>query len=345
MKTHFGLFFYLCTGSFLACATAPTPPLSNWESAEKDPTPPAQPLEKPKPDANGVISLNRPDALVLLCEILREPGLDTVQGSAVEQERAATRRAQERHDILKSRFVALIPSTGFSFGTYDMESHRLLLDNGRQLSLGDGAELIPVPQDPIPGFAVSPELADRLLAQRTSARLSLRAHFRIAGSQIRKDPCAWISGGHVVRMEIDLIGTALLAPDGTILARGDTGEFADGSLAMPVKKPRITLQTPRSIDGKEAPAPTIATLATLTETALPCYTSVLAKEPGLRGTLVLGFRVGISGQVESPHTEMSSLGNDELARCVAGKASQLKINGLPVGTRISLPILFSGKDD
>jgi hypothetical protein len=343
MKNHLGLFFYL--GSLLACATAATPPMSDWESVEKDRSPPSQKMEIPKPDANGVITLNRPEALVQLCETLREPGLDTVQGSAVEQERQAARRGQERHEILNSRFVAFIPSTGFAFSTYDMESRRLLLDQGRQWSLGEGAELIPIPQDPIPGFAVGPELADRLMVQRASSRLALRAHFRIAGSQIRKDPCAWISGGHVVRMEIDLLGTALLAPDGTILARGDTGEFADGSLAMPVKNPRLILQTPRTNDGKEAPAATVATLATLKETALPCYTAILANNPGIRGTLVLGFRVGIAGQVESPHAEMSSLGNDELVRCVAGKASQLKITGLPAGTRMSLPMLFSGKDD
>jgi hypothetical protein len=349
MTTRTRAFYTIFIGVFLTSSCASTAAIEN-----PDPLAPAEPGtidhasladQNPTAKKNSSNTLASAESLLRLCEILRETDGSEENPSVVAQERDRETRSRKKEAALAERYIALVSPLGFTFRPYDLDARRLVLDPTRALVLGDGGELIPVPQDPFPGFAVGPEFADRLLGQKAAGRLTLRVFFRIAGSQLRKNACAWISGGRFVRMEIDILSTALLAGDGTILARGDTGDYADGSLATTVKQPKVIAQKARSTDGGDLPAGTQESLAKFTDKALPCYETALRSQPALRGTLVLGLRVGGSGQVESPHAEMSSLGNDPLVRCLLGKATQLKLSGVPAGTRISLPLLFSGKDD
>ena len=269
----------------------------------------------------------------------------TFAGNAVEQSRAVENHAQWRQKALAGRYVAIVPATGFSFRAYELGEQRLILDTNHSLVLGDGAELFVPSTDPAPGFVLAPDLADRLLGQRTEGRLALRLLFRVTGSHLRKDACMWLGGGHMVKMEVEVLGAALVAPDGTVLSRGDTGEYADASSALPVRSPRVTVRKPRTADGKEIEASFAGALGSLAAHAQPCYARALLARPTLRGTLVLGVRIGTSGHVEATHVEMSSLGDDALANCVATNVAKATVAGASIGQRFSVPLQFGSAEE
>jgi hypothetical protein len=72
---------------------------------------------------------------------------------------------------------------------------------------------------------------------------------------------------------------------------------------------------------------------------------VLIVRPALRGTLVLGIRMGAGGHVESAHVEMSSLGDDTLVSCVATTATKVTIPGTSSGQRLSVPLQFGSAEE
>lgn len=337
----------LCILLLLAgCATArsvqppdePPPPLETRAA-------PMAATIAPSRSSSDAASVSGPDGLTRLCESMRDEASLTFPGNAVEQARAFEARAQRRQAALAGRYVTVIPATGYAFRSYDLGERRLVLDTERSLVLGDGAELFVPSKDPAPGFALGPELADRILAQRADGKVGLRLIFRPASSQLRKDACVWLGGGRVVKLEIEVVGAALVAPDGSVLARADTGEYADSSLATPVRSPKVTLRKPRTADGKDIPASLAAALATLAEKAQPCYERVLIVRPALRGTLVLGIRIGAGGRVEAPHVEMSSLGDDAVTSCVTSSAAKASIAGAGAGQRFSVPLQFGSAED
>jgi len=280
-----------------------------------------------------------------LCESLRDENPTGFPGNAVAQARAIEAHAQRRQTALAGRYVASVPATGFLFRSYELGERRLMLDTDRGLVLGDGAELFVPSKDPVPGFVLAPDLAERILTQRTEGKLSLRLIFRPAGSQLRKDACMWLGGGRVVKMEIEVLGASLLAPDGTVLSRGDTGEYADASPTAPVRSPKVTVRKAHATDGKEIQSTMTSALGAIAERAQPCYERVLIVRPALRGTLVLGIRIGAGGHVESAHVEMSSLGDDTLVTCVATAATKVTIAGTNSGQRLSVPLQFGSAEE
>ena len=280
-----------------------------------------------------------------LCESLRDEAFMNFAGNAVEQARAVEAHAQGRQKALAGRYLAVIPAAGFSFRAYELGERKLILDTDHSLVLGDGAEMFVPSTDPAPGFVLAPDLADRLLGQRTEGKVALRLIFRPTGSHLRKDACMWLGGGHVVKMEIEILGAALVAPDGTVLSRGDTGEYADASSAFPVRSPRVTVRKTRTADGKEILASLAGALGTLAERAQPCYERALIARPTLRGTLVLAIRIGTGGHVEATHVEMSSLGDDALANCVATNVAQAAVTGASQGQRFSIPMQFGSAEE
>jgi hypothetical protein len=330
-----------------SCATAPaTEPSAAFPLPTDEPPATSAPIPSAGPANNGDASTVRgPDGLVALCESLRDENPTGFPGNAVAQARAIEAHAQRRQAALAGRYVALVPAAGFAFRSYELGERRLMLDTDRGLVLGDGAELLVPSKDPAPGFVLAPDLAERVLTQRTEGRLSLRLLFRPSGSQLRNDACMWLGGGRVVKMEIEVLGAALLAPDGTVLSRGDTGEYADASPTAPVRSPKVTVRKARATDGKEIQSSMAAALATLAEHAQPCYERVLMVRPALRGTLVLGIRVGAGGHIESAHVEMSSLGDDTLVSCVAATVTKVTIAGTSSGQRLSVPLQFGSAEE
>jgi hypothetical protein len=290
-------------------------------------------------------SVNGADGMVALCEALRDEDSTSFPGNAVEQARAVEAHAQRRQAALAGRYVAIVPASGFAFRSYELGERRLVLDIERGLALGDGAELFVPSKDPAPGFVLAPDLADRLLTQRSEGRLALRLIFRPEGSRLRKDACMWLGGGRVVKMEIEVLGAALVAPDGTVLSRGDTGEYADSAPTTPVRSPKVTMNKPRGTDGKEIETSLARALASLSERALPCYERVLIARPALRGILVLGIRIGAGGRIEAAHVDMSSLGDDTLVSCVATNVAKATVAGTSSGQRFSLPLQFGSAEE
>ncbi len=289
--------------------------------------------------------MNGPDGLVALCESLRDESGASFSGNPVQQARASEARAQRRQDALARRYVVSVPSSGFGFRSYDLGDHRLVLDTERSLVLGDGAELIVPSNEPAPGFVLAPDLADRVATQRTDGKIALRVIFRPAGSQLRKDTCLWLGGGRVVKMEIEVLGTALVAANGTVLSRGDTGEYADSSSMLPVRSPKVKVYKPRTTDGRDLPSSLERALGVLAERAQPCYERVLVVRPALRGTLVVGIRIGPGSRVEATNVEMSSLEDDTLVSCVAKNLAKTTIPGTSSGQRLSVPLQFASADE
>jgi len=341
---------YLCLLALLAgCATAqPMPPPA------APPPPPAATQAAPSPAAparlvpqgNGAAaSIDGPDGLTRLCESMRDEASMTFAGNAVEQARAYDAHTQRRQTALAGRYVTVIPATGYTFRSYELGERRLILDTERSLVLGDGAELFAPSKDAAPGFVLGPDLAERILAQRAEGKAALRVIYRPATSQLRKDACVWLGGGRVVKLEIEIVGAALVAPDGSVLARADTGEYADSSLAAPVRSPQVSLRKPRTADGKDIPVSLATSLEALASKAQPCYERVLLVRPSLRGTMVLGFRIGAGGRVEAPHVEMSSLGDDAVTNCVAAAAAKTTITGASSGQRFSVPLQFGSAEE
>jgi hypothetical protein len=294
--------------------------------------------------AGEAASVAGADALVELCSSLRDEPAGDAAGNPIEQAKASAAHADRRQTALNGSYVAVVPASGFSFRGYQMGERRLVLDTNRTFVLGEGAELFASSRETPPGFSLEPDLAERLLAERSSGRLTLRLAFRPAHSEMRKDGCMWLSGGNVVKMEIDIVAAALLGPEGNILARGDTGEYGDPTAGLPVRSPRVTVKRTRDHLGKDVSDAMAGAFAPLSAAMQPCYQRVLIVRPALRGTLVLAIRVGGAGTLDEARVEMSSLGDDAVSACVISAATKTSLPAAPAG-RFSVPLMFSSADE
>ena len=89
-------------------------------------------------------------------------------------------------------------------------------------------------------------------------------------------------------------------------------------------KPQIVIRRPRSTTGGDVPEVLAKAGAELGPLLLPCYQKALEMRPSLRGTLVLGVKLGPDGSVEESRMELSSLGDEFLAVCAAAKVGKAK---------------------
>jgi hypothetical protein len=331
----------------LGCATAP--PITA-DDAPASPTiaeaaKPAQrpPVQRSKlGEATHIVGA---DGLVALCESLRDETAAEFSGNAVEQAKSSAAHAERRQSALAGSYVTVVPASGFSFRGYQMGERRLVLDTNRSFVLGDDAELFASARDTPPGFSLEPDLAERLLAERSAGRLGLRLVFRPAHSELRKDGCLWLSGGHVVKMEIDIVAAALLGADGSVVGRGDTGDYGDPTAGLPVRSPKVTVKKPRDHLGKDVSDAATGAFAPLSNAVLPCYQRVLIVRPALRGTMVLAVRIGNGGKPDETRVEISSLADDAVTACVVAAANKTALSGLGAGQRYSVPLQFGSADD
>lgn len=155
----------------------------------------------------------------------------------------------------------------------------------------------------------------------------------------------WLSGGHVVKMEIDIVAAALLGGDGSVVGRGDTGDYGDPTAGLPVRSPKVTVKRPRDHVGKDVPDAATSAFAPLSNAVLPCYQRVLVVRPALRGTLVLAIRLGSGGKLDEARVEISSLGDDAVTACVVAAANRTTLSGLGAGQKYSVPLQFGSADD
>jgi hypothetical protein len=330
----------------LGCAsTAPmvaedTPVSPATDEAAASPAPPPASRR-----AGEAIEIAGPDALVGLCRTLRDPSAPDFSGNAVEQARAAAAHDDRRQAALAASYVTVIPSNGFAFRGYQMSDHRLVLDTDRNFILGEGAELFANRKDELQGFSLPPDLAERLLGEHANGRLGLRLIFRPARSEMRKDGCIWLSGGHVVKMDIDVVAAALLGADGALVARGDAGDYGDPTAGLPVRSPKVTVKRPRDHEGKELLDVNERAFAPLSRAAQSCYQRALLVRPALRGTMALAVHIGEAGRIDEARVEISSLADDAVTACVVAAANKTTLSGLPSGQRYSIPLQFGSADD
>jgi len=142
--------------------------------------------------------------------------------------------------------------------------------------------------------------------------------------------------GHGDGRRIDFLAVA-----GSRLAQGDNNPGPD--LDTPVKKPQVVIKRPRTAAGGDVPDALARASTELGPLLLPCYRKALEMRPSLRGTLVLGIKLGPDGSVEELRTELSSLGDEALATCAAAKVGKAK---LAAGSgRLSVTVVFGSRDD
>jgi hypothetical protein len=329
-----------------ACACASTQPIETNPlpaPAAAPPSPSQMPLPAPPRglDTAGAFAVEGSEALSRLCETLRDENSMAFSGNVVAQAQEREEHARRRQDAERRRYVAMVPAQGFALANYELGERRLVLDTGRGFRLGDNAELLTNLETGAIGFRLPPDAADRVLVERAAGKVFLRVVFRPIYSKMRQQACLWISGGTVVKMEIELEVAALLAPDGSRLAQGDNSPDTD--LDAPVSKPQILIRRPRSATGGDVTDALARASTELEPVLLPCYQKALEARPSLRGTLVLGIKVGPDGSVEESRMELSSLGDEYLAACAAAKVGKAKLTAGP--GRMSVTVVFGSKDD
>ncbi len=281
------------------------------------------------------------ESLARVCESLRDEASMVFSGNAVAQAQAREEHVRRREDAEHRRYVALVPPDGFALAHYDLGERRLLLDTTRGFRLDEGAELLSNLETGAVGFRLAPEGADRILVERAAGKVFLRLVFRPSYSKMREQSCLWISGGGVVKMEIELESATLLTPDGGRLAQGDNNPGADQD--APVSRPQVLIKRPRSASGNDVPETQVKGTSTLAAPFLRCYKEALKRRPALRGTLVLGLKVASDGSVEEARMELSSLGDEPLASCAVAETQKAKL--MAGSGRISLTLLFGSRDD
>lgn len=329
--------------SFDCASTQPT------EMATLPPPVVAPPVTRPLPlpalprdtGGGGAFAVEGDEGLARLCETLRDEISMAFSGNAVAQAQEREEHARRRQDAERRRYVAIVPAQGFALANYELRERRLVLDTGRGFRLGENAELLTNLETGAIGFRLPPEAADHVLVDRAAGKVFLRVLFRPTYSKMRQQACLWISGGGVVKMEIDLEAVALLAPDGSRLAQGDNTPGND--LDAPVTNPQIVIKRPRGATGGDVPDPLARASTELGPLLLPCYQKALEMRPSLRGTLVLGIKLGPEGSVEESRMELSSLGDESLAACAVAKVGKAKLAAGP--GRMSVTVVFGSKDD
>jgi hypothetical protein len=292
-------------------------------------------------DSAGAFAVEGSEGLARLCETLRDENSMAFSGNVVAQAQEREQHAGRRQDAERRRYVAIVPAQGFALSNYELGERRLVLDTGRGFRLGENAELLNNLETGTIGFRLPPDAADHILVERAAGKVFLRVVFRPVYSKLRQQACLWISGGTVVKMEIELEAVALLAPDGSRLAQGDNSPDTD--LDLPVTKPQIVIRRPRSATGGDVTDALARASAELEPLLLPCYQKALEARPSLRGTLVLGIKVAADGSVEESRMELSSLGDEFLAACAAAKIGKAKLAAGP--GRMSVTVVFGSKDD
>lgn len=325
----------------LACASSQTldPPAV--------PPPPPRPAAAPPatlprdPGPGGATAIEGAAGLARVCEALRDEGGMVFSGNAVTQAQAREEHVRRREDAEHRRYVALVPPEGFALANYDLADRRLLLDTTRGFRLGESAELLSNLDMGAVGFRLAPEGADRILVERAAGKVFLRVVFRPVYSKMREQSCLWISGGGVVKMDIELESATLLTPDGGRLAQGDNNPGADQD--APVARPQVLIKRPRNANGGDVPETQIKGTSALAAPLLRCYKEALSRRPSLRGTLVLGIKVASDGSVEESRMELSSLGDEPLASCAVAETRKAKL--MAGSGRISLTLIFGSRDD
>jgi hypothetical protein len=282
------------------------------------------------------------DGVVRLCEALRDEDSIDFDGNEIERARTRQDHERERERAATTTYAVQIPPGGFAFRGYDLDTHRLALDSGRNFVVADGVELVATDPRALLAFDLPAATAETTLRSQAARELALQLVVRPVSSDLRRDGCVRLSGGRVVKLPVDVLAYTLLSPSGAAIARGHSPDYVDDA---PVTTPAVSVGRPRGHQGQDVSEAVASAARGLGPSFLPCYEKALQARPNLRGTLILDVRVLADGRIDSPRMQVSSLGDETLVACAVSRAARAKLAGVSGATRLSLPVSFGAKSE
>lgn len=278
------------------------------------------------------------------------------RGPAAAQERAVRMRSlSDLHHACRQaegegrrvlQIVPFAPGT-WAFGAYDSDEGFLPIDTRRNLRTFEGhAELFPARMEQV-GFVVGPDRAAEL--QRLAGRFALRVAFFLGfdddtGNRCLVRPSAGVT---TVRMDVAFL---VLAGAGRIIARQDTDRLRawrdDAERdAIPGRGPRGAMETASLGDrAGVAPEPWQQTIAAENRGSVAraigvCHAAGVGRGAG-DGRVVVRLVVDPrSGHASAPEVELSSIGDDGEATCIAEALLGLRFVPVPsLGSRVVLSV-------
>ncbi len=239
---------------------------------------------------------------------------------------AALRRACRQSEQPGRRRLYTVPISGedLRFAPYDPEEGALVVDTRRNLKAYEGsAELLPAHLETV-AFIAPPELARRWAREARSLRLGF-----FLGFDERDHRACLLRGSHAIAtVRVDVAFAELYDARGAVLARQDTERLRswldDAELdGVPGEGPRGIVLPPSLSDGADAPHSWAAAAAALNQGRVhaalaACHAAALERGAASDAQVVVRLTVETrSGRVREVEVELSSLGDDEGARCVS----------------------------
>ena len=215
----------------------------------------------------------------------------------------------------------------FSFVRYDAAAGKLEIDMRRNLRIfGGAAELFPSDLEAI-AFTAGADRATEL-RRVASEGAKLRLGFFLSFDEPSRHACLIRPAAGVTTVRIDLAFVELLSTDGSVLARDDTDRlrsWADDAEqdGVPGRGPRGVLGSASLSGNGQLPEAwqtgiANASVGPLARDLSRCMAAAVTRGADNAADVVLRLTLdGETGQVEESEVELSSLGDDEGAACVA----------------------------
>lgn len=248
------------------------------------------------------------------------------RGRALENVRQLHRACREAEQPgRRTLYSVVIPPRSYRLGPLDDEGF-LPIDTRRNLRAFDGAaQLFPSSMESI-GFIAGRARARELIdAVRQGA--PLRIGFFLGFDNPDRSPCL-LRPAAVTTVRMDVAYVELLRRDGRVLAREDTERLRawidDRAIdAVPGRGPRGVLGAASRVGAGIAPEPWQRALAAANQGAVhdaigACHAAGVTRGASAEGQVVVRLAVdGRSGAVRESEVELSSIGDDEEASCIA----------------------------
>jgi hypothetical protein len=280
-------------------------------------------------------------------------------GVAAAQERGATLASHEdvrractdaERDGPRKLHAVTVPRGAFSFAHYDDEDGFLAIDTRRNLRvLGGAVELLPAGMEPI-GFVVGPERA-RAMRSNASA-LSLRVGFFLGFDNPTRTLCMIRPAVGVTIVRMDVAFLELVDGRGRVIAREDTDRLR--AWLDDVEREEIAGEGPRGAllaasrgDGSGVTpdswqrAFAAANQGPVARALATCHEAGVARGASDGEVFVRVVVDGRTGAIASTEVELSTLGDDEEAACVARVVSRVQLTPEPTAgphATLSVPV-------
>ncbi|MBX3274471.1 MAG: hypothetical protein KF729_29670 [Sandaracinaceae bacterium] len=242
------------------------------------------------------------------------------QGTRLETLAAVHEACAEPHGAEQPRLFAIDVEAGWRFGP--TREGLLRVDTGRNFRALDGHVAVLVPREERLGFEVADEAAD---ARLRTASGRLRVGFFLGFDDTSRQPCLVRNRFAVTIVRADVAYVELYDEAGERLARGETDRLrawneTRAATAIPGEGPRAAVDAARFANGI-APPPgwQTALAADAARQAMGrCHADGIARGAAREGRVVVRLNVETrTGRVRRADVALSSLGDDQVAECVA----------------------------